>query len=223
MSVIDDNVIDMEKEHMKKVILDLSRKHGISPSQLAQEAGIAPSTITGFLNDREGRAKHGLSAQTQSKLEKTYPEFNEAFDIPKQTDLVSLPVIGNWASDYTVRSIHPGMPSQIATTYYKGYENQSAVCEVSSSNTSNKVNPSLRYSNFRKDNKFYIFKNIFMKDLTEANGRLVYAKSSDDKRWMGVCSFYKGKFCLFGYDSKIIHDCDEIVGATLIDWCLFAP
>ena len=74
MSVIDDNVIDMEKEHMKKVILDLSRKHGISPSQLAQEAGIAPSTITGFLNDREGRAKHGLSAQTQSKLEKTYPE-----------------------------------------------------------------------------------------------------------------------------------------------------
>ena len=22
---------------------------------------------------------------------------------------------------------------------------------------------------------------------------------------------------------KIIKDCDEIVGATLIDWCLFAP
>tara|TARA_R100001015_G_C4621262_1_gene178428 strand:- start:1282 stop:1953 length:672 start_codon:yes stop_codon:yes gene_type:complete len=223
MSVRDDNVIDMEKEHMKKVILDLSRKHGISPSQLAQEAGIAPSTITGFLNDREGRAKHGLSAQTQNKLEKTYPEFNEAFDIPKQNDLVSLPVIGNWASDYTVRSIHPGMPSQIATNNYKGYENRSAVCEVSSNNTLNKINPNLRFSNFRKDNKFYIFKNQFMKDLSHANGRLVYAKSSDDRRWMGICSFYKGKFCLFGYDSKIIHDCDEIVGATLIDWCLFAP
>ena len=223
MSVIDDNVIDMEKEHMKKVILDLSRKHGISPSQLAQEAGIAPSTITGFLNDREGRAKHGLSAQTQSKLEKTYPEFNEAFDVPKQNDLVSIPVIGTWSSKYSVRSINPGMSTQVATTYYKGYENQSAVCEVSSSNTSKKVNPNLRFRNFRKDNKFYVFKNVFMKDLTEANGRLVYAKSSDDRRWMGVCSFYKGKFCLFGYDSKIIQGCDEIVGATLIDWCLFAP
>ena len=223
MSVIDDNVIDMEKEHMKKVILDLSRKHGISPSQLAQEAGIAPSTITGFLNDREGRAKHGLSAQTQSKLEKTYPEFNEAFDVPKQNDLVSIPVIGQWASNYAVRSVEIGTPTQIAITPYKGYENKSAVCEISSSNTSSKVNPNLRFSNFRKDNKFYIFKNSYLEDLSEANGRLVYAKSKDDRRWMGVCSFYKGKFCLFGYDSKIIKDCEEIASAILIDWCLFAP
>ena len=75
MNEISGNVIDMEKEQLKTALQTLSKMYNVSPSELGQKAGIAPSTITGFINDVPGRGHYGLSAKTQSKLAETYPEF----------------------------------------------------------------------------------------------------------------------------------------------------
>ena len=55
MNEISANIIDMEKEQMKAALKAIAKLHSISPSEVAKEAGISPSTITGFLNDVPGR------------------------------------------------------------------------------------------------------------------------------------------------------------------------
>ena len=62
------NVLDMEKEQLKQVIKNLAKKNNMTASDLATQAGVAPSTITGFLNDVPGRGHYGLSARTQGKI-----------------------------------------------------------------------------------------------------------------------------------------------------------
>jgi DNA-binding MurR/RpiR family transcriptional regulator len=82
MNEISDNIIDMEKEQLKQVIRDLAKLNNLSPSDLAIQAGVAPSTITGFLNDVPGRGHYGLSARTQSKLADKFPQFKEQIEKP---------------------------------------------------------------------------------------------------------------------------------------------
>tara|TARA_R100000655_G_scaffold93940_1_gene135305 strand:+ start:47 stop:718 length:672 start_codon:yes stop_codon:yes gene_type:complete len=218
-----DNVFDMEKEHMKKVILSLSRRHGKSPSQLAQEAGIAPSTITGFLNDRDGRAKHGLSAQTQNKLEKTFPEFSEAFDRPAfENELVELSIIGQWSAQYSVYTLEPGLPSSVACENFSNVKNKRAIVETNNA-FQQKSKSHYRMNSYRLDNKYYIFTNKFLDNLEITHGRLVYAKSEYGSFYMGIATKEKDKFILRKYNGDVIEDCGYIVGATLIEWCYFAP
>ena len=55
MNEINGNVFDMEKEQLKAALKALAKQLNLSASDLAKEAGISPSTITGFLNDVPGR------------------------------------------------------------------------------------------------------------------------------------------------------------------------
>jgi transcriptional regulator with XRE-family HTH domain len=64
-----------EKEKYKSALKKLAKSQNKSLSNIAVEAGIAPSTITGFMNDVVGRGKYGLSAKTRSKLSETFQEF----------------------------------------------------------------------------------------------------------------------------------------------------
>ena len=66
MNEINGNVYDMEKEQLKGALKALAKQLNLSASDLAKEAGISPSTITGFLNDVPGRGHYGLSAKTQN-------------------------------------------------------------------------------------------------------------------------------------------------------------
>ena len=68
MNEIHGNIIDMEKEQLKAALKAIAKQHSISLSEVAKEAGVSPSTITGFLNDVPGRGHYGLSAKPQSKL-----------------------------------------------------------------------------------------------------------------------------------------------------------
>ena len=55
MNEINANVFDMEKEQLKAALKGLAKSRNVSLSDLAVEAGVAPSTITGFINDVPGR------------------------------------------------------------------------------------------------------------------------------------------------------------------------
>lgn len=97
MNEINANVFDMEKEQLKAALKGLAKSRNVSLSDLAVEAGVAPSTITGFINDVPGRGHYGLSAKTQSKLTDKFPEFKELIDKPPVLEQsAQVPVIGVW-------------------------------------------------------------------------------------------------------------------------------
>ena len=84
-------LIDMEKEQLKLALKNLAKHQGMSLSDLATQAGIAPSTITGFMNDVPGRGHYGLSARTQNKLAEEYSEFKDMIEKPiANTNLVNV-------------------------------------------------------------------------------------------------------------------------------------
>ena len=109
-------VIDMEKEQLKSALKNLAKQQGVSLSDLATQAGIAPSTITGFMNDVPGRGHYGLSAKTQTKLADQYDTFKELIDTPTvSSGEYDLPIIGMWDADYRVNGLELGMPSSFRT------------------------------------------------------------------------------------------------------------
>ena len=215
-----DNIFDMEKEQMKAVIKTIARNKGISPSELAQEAGIAPSTITGFLNNREGRAKHGLSAQTQNKLVNTFPEFNDAFDIPQPKESVkSIPVIGAWSDHYLVRPIDVGMPSTVIFSDVKNVEECVAVISPHSHVARHVSNE--EKINFISDTRYYVFKRKFETNLKICVGRLCYNKLSDGAFAMGFPKLVKGEFFVVKGDGNPIDKQEAIVGSSKVLFCYY--
>ena len=64
----------MNRNQIKSALINCAKTHGISLSELASEAGISPSTITGFVNDAKTRADHVLSMRTIGKLTKKFPD-----------------------------------------------------------------------------------------------------------------------------------------------------
>ena len=128
MNEISGNVIDMEKEQLKTALQTLSKMYNVSPSELGQKAGIAPSTITGFINDVPGRGHYGLSAKTQSKLAETYPEFKNMIEKPFVSNhQYNMPIIGMWHTDYRVLGLELGMAATFTCNWYDGVESVSAV------------------------------------------------------------------------------------------------
>ena len=113
-----DNVHDMEKEQLKSALKSLAKQQGISLSDLASQAGIAPSTLTGFINDVPGRGHYGLSARTQNKLAEEYSQFKDMIEKPMEnTNLVNIPIIGMWEADYRVNGLELGMPSSFVSNW----------------------------------------------------------------------------------------------------------
>ena len=154
----------MEKEQLKLALKNLAKQQGMSLSDLATHAGIAPSTITGFMNDVPGRGHYGLSARTQNKLAEEYSEFKDMIEKPIiNTNLVNVPIIGMWESDYRVNGLELGMPSSFASNWSTNIESYSAV--IRNENFFSMNPPTKTMSFVNGEIRYYLFKNTYTDDL----------------------------------------------------------
>jgi hypothetical protein len=222
MNEISDNIIDMEKEQLKQVIRDLAKLNNLSPSDLAIQAGVAPSTITGFLNNVPGRGHYGLSARTQSKLAEKFPEFKEQIEKPYVSNQqYNMPIIGMWHTDYRVLGLELGMAATFTCNRYEGIENFSAVVRSPDFFKKNlRVNGKINefsYPNGVKETRYYLFQNIYVNDLEDINSKQVYA-TTETGNYMGYAVKHKGKFYLHNFYGDRIDIAGEVLKASKIEW-----
>ena len=207
-------VIDMEKEQLKLALKNLAKHQGMSLSDLATQAGIAPSTITGFMNDVPGRGHYGLSARTQNKLAEEYSEFKDMIEKPiVNTNLVNVPIIGMWESDYRVNGLELGMPSSFASNWSTDIESYSAV--IRNENFFVKDQPLNSFVN--REIRYYLFKNTYIDDLNKANNKQVYCKTATGN-FIGYQVKDGNKFYLYNFFGEIIESAGEILKASKIEW-----
>ena len=207
-------LIDMEKEQLKLALKNLAKHQGMSLSDLATQAGIAPSTITGFMNDVPGRGHYGLSARTQSKLAEEYSEFKDMIEKPiVNTNLVDVPIIGMWESDYRVNGLELGMPSSFASNWSTDIESYSAV--IRNENFFVKDQPLNSFVN--REIRYYLFKNTYIDDLNKANNKQVYCKTATGN-FIGYQVKDGNKFYLYNFFGERIESAGEILKASKIEW-----
>ena len=203
------NVLDMEKEQLKQVIKNLAKKNNMTASDLATQAGVAPSTITGFLNDVPGRGHYGLSARTQGKISDAFPEFREQIETPQViASTFSVPIIGMWDADYRVNGLQLGMPSSFLTSWSNEMDNYSAV--IRSPNFFSKLN-------LNTENRFYLFKNVYADSLNETVNKQVYA-TTENGNFIGYQTKGKDAYYLNDFFDKRIEIAGKVLKASKIEW-----
>jgi len=85
----------MNRDQIKKALIDCASSLGMSLSEFASEAGVSPSTITGFVNDISTRAEHVLSMRTIGKLTKKHPQLSTYLQIAEPWEsLQEIRIIG---------------------------------------------------------------------------------------------------------------------------------
>ena len=216
MTVNYDNVLDMEKEQLKAALKGLAKKQGVSLSELAEQAGIAPSTITGFINDVPGRGKYGLSARTQNKLAEVYTEFKDMIETPVVNhNLFNVPIIGIWESDYRVNGLELGSPSSFASSWSTDIELFSAVIRNENFFITNP--PSYKKSFVNGEVRYYLFKNTYVEDLNKTINKQVYCKTTTGN-FIGYQVKDGDKFHLYTFFGDLIESAGEILKASKIEW-----
>ena len=75
----------VERNQIKNALINCAKTHGMSLSEFASEAGVSPSTLTGFVNDISTRADHILSMRTISKLTKAFPNLATHLQLAEST------------------------------------------------------------------------------------------------------------------------------------------
>ena len=203
------NVLDMEKEQLKQVIKNLAKKNNMTASDLATQAGVAPSTITGFLNDVPGRGHYGLSARTQGKISDAFPEFREQIETPQMiASTFSVPIIGMWDADYRVNGLQLGMPSSFLTSWSNEMDKYSAV--IRSPDFFSKIN-------LHTENRFYLFKNVYADSITETENKQVYA-TTEHGNFIGYQTKGKDAYYLSDFFDKRIDIAGKVLKASKIEW-----
>ena len=105
----------MNRNQIKSALLNCARTHSISLSELAREAGIAPSTISSFVNDAKSgnRDKQYLSTKTISKLTKKFPDLATFLQIAQPLhDLREARYLGlvNPENNWEITALSPDTP-----------------------------------------------------------------------------------------------------------------
>ena len=209
-------VIDMEKEQLKSALKNLAKQQGVSLSDLATQAGIAPSTITGFMNDVPGRGHYGLSARTQNKLAEEYSEFKDMIEKPVvNTNLFNIPIIGMWESDYRVNGLELGMPSSFTSNWSTNIESYSAV--IRNENFFSMNPPTKTMSFVNGEIRYYLFKNTYTDDLRKTENKQVYCKTATGN-FIGYQIKEGNKFYLYTFFGERIDIAGEILKASKIEW-----
>ena len=217
MNEISDNIIDMEKEQLKQVIRDLAKLNNLSPSDLAIQAGVAPSTITGFLNNVPGRGHYGLSARTQSKISDAFPEFKEQIEKPYVSNATfNLPIIGMWHTDYRVLGLELGMPSTFTCNWYEGIENFSSVVRSPKFFRKNLIKKGILKEEV-DEVRYYLFQNNYAVDLKDTENKQIYA-TTDTGNFIGYQVKNKGKYYLHTFYGDRIDHAGEVLKASKIEW-----
>ena len=108
----------MNRKQIKTALYNCARTHSISLSELASEAGVSPSTITGFVNDVKGREDHVLSMRTINKLSVKYPDLSKFLQIAEPYDdqqLKEVRVIGliDFENDQRITPLEHDTPAAI--------------------------------------------------------------------------------------------------------------
>ena len=216
MNEINANVIDMEKEQLKSALKAIAKQHSISLSEVAKEAGVSPSTITGFLNDVPGRGHYGLSAKTQNKLSEKFPEFREYIEKPPVLEqTVSVPVIGVWGADYRVTGLELGMSNSFLSDFSTNIHLYSSVLRTElffAKNFAEKMD-----HNLIREKRYYLFKNTYEEDISTIVGKQAYA-SCEGGTYIGFVGNYKGDYHLFNFFGDWIKSAGCIKQASAIEW-----
>lgn len=209
-------LIDMEKEQLKSALKILAKHQGMSLSDLATQAGIAPSTITGFMNDVPGRGHYGLSARTQSKLAEEYSEFKELIDKPPVLEQsVQVPVIGVWGADYRVTGLELGMSNNFLSEYSVNIHLYSSVLRTEVffvKNFSDKMN-----RNLIRELRYYLFKNTYDEDIDLILGKQAYA-SCDGGTYIGFLGQKGSNIILYNFFGEQIKSAGNVKQASVIEW-----
>ena len=108
----------MNRKQIKTALYNCARTHSISLSELASEAGVSPSTITGFVNDVKGREDHVLSMRTINKLSQKFPDLSKFLQIAEPYDdqqLKEVRVIGliDFENDQRITPLDHNTPAAI--------------------------------------------------------------------------------------------------------------
>jgi len=108
----------MNRKQIKTALYNCARTHSISLSELASEAGVSPSTITGFVNDVKGREDHVLSMRTINKLSVKFPDLSKFLQIAEPYDdqqLKEVRVIGliDFENDQRITPLDHNTPAAI--------------------------------------------------------------------------------------------------------------
>ena len=214
-------LIDMEKEQLKLALKNLAKHQGMSLSDLATQAGIAPSTITGFMNDVPGRGHYGLSARTQSKLAEEYSEFKDMIETPvTNTNLFNVPIIGMWDVSYRVNGVELGMPTSFTSDYSVNIHLYSAVVRSPNffknnmfpNGNNDKIN-----ANAIEENRYYLFKNTYVDNLSETLNKQVYCKT-ETGNFIGYQVAYKNDYYLCNFWGKQIESAGKVLKASKVEW-----
>lgn len=109
----------MEREQIKSALVNCASSHNISLSEMAAESGIAPATLTSFVNDVKSgnRDKHVLSMVTINKLTKRWPDLASQLKIANPSSSVKIvPYIGmiDRTNGHTVGGLEPDRPSSLS-------------------------------------------------------------------------------------------------------------
>ena len=112
----------MNRKQIKTALYNCARTHSISLSELASEAGVSPSTITGFVNDVKGREDHVLSMRTINKLSQKFPDLSKFLQIAEPYDdqqLKEVRVIGliDFENDQRITPLDYNTPAAIMVAH----------------------------------------------------------------------------------------------------------
>ncbi len=219
-----DNVHDMEKEQLKSALKSLAKQQGVSLSDLATQAGIAPSTLTGFMNDVPGRGHYGLSARTQTKLSNVYPDFKDTIEKPSLVEgIVDIPIIGMWDLDYRVNGLELGMSSSFKTSWTTNVHLYSSVVRSPNFFKNNMFTKQPRtgnkkiYSESIEEIRYYLFKNSYVENLNETKNKQVYCKTTVGN-FIGYQVAYKDVYVLCDFWGNQLENAGEVLKASKVDW-----
>jgi len=112
----------MNRKQIKTALYNCARTHSISLSELASEAGVSPSTITGFVNDVKGREDHVLSMRTINKLSQKFPDLSKFLQLAEPYDdqqLKEVRVIGliDFENDQRITPLDHNTPAAIMVAH----------------------------------------------------------------------------------------------------------
>tara|TARA_X000001382_G_scaffold280_1_gene379 strand:- start:112 stop:756 length:645 start_codon:yes stop_codon:yes gene_type:complete len=112
----------MNRKQIKTALYNCARTHSISLSELASEAGVSPSTITGFVNDVKGREDHVLSMRTINKLSQKFPDLSKFLQLAEPYDdqqLKEVRVIGliDFENDQRITPLDYNTPAAIMVAH----------------------------------------------------------------------------------------------------------
>ena len=218
------NVIDMEKEQLKQVLKSIAKKNNMTASDLATEAGVAPSTITGFLNDVPGRGHYGLSARTQGKISEAFPEFRDQIDTPAPLSTTfAVPIIGVWHLDYRVNGVELGMPTSFIMDFTVNIHQYSSIIRSPKFFTSNmfKDSPNSISMGNIEEIRYYLFKNVYADNLIDTKNKQVYCKT-ENGNFLGYQVPHKGDYYLCDFWGNHVEVAGKVLKASKVEWTVQA-